>query len=63
MRAVLLLTVVLAVAPGCALADFTGRVVKVADGDTLTLVGRLMRTGRSGMSAAYRRCDGQLVLA
>ena len=37
MRAVLLL-VVLTVAPGAALADFTGRVVKVADGDTLTVL-------------------------
>jgi endonuclease YncB( thermonuclease family) len=33
MRAVLLLTVVLAVAPGCALADFT-----VTDGDTLDVL-------------------------
>lgn len=30
--------VVLAFAPGLALADFTGRVVKVADGDTLTVL-------------------------
>jgi endonuclease YncB( thermonuclease family) len=37
MRAVLLLAV-LALAPGAALADFTGRVVKVADGDTLTVL-------------------------
>ena len=37
MRAVLLLGV-LALAPAGALADFTGRVVKVADGDTLTVL-------------------------
>jgi endonuclease YncB( thermonuclease family) len=37
MRAVLLL-VVLTVAPIAALADFTGRVVKVTDGDTLTVL-------------------------
>jgi endonuclease YncB( thermonuclease family) len=37
MRAVLL-AVVLTVAPGTALADFTGRVVKVADGDTITVL-------------------------
>jgi hypothetical protein len=35
MRAVLF-AVVIAAAPSTALADFTGRVVKVADGDTLT---------------------------
>lgn len=37
MRAVLCLAV-LALAPWDALADFTGRVVKVADGDTLTVL-------------------------
>jgi len=37
MRAILLLAV-LAFAPDAALADFTGRVVKVADGDTLTVL-------------------------
>jgi micrococcal nuclease len=37
MRAVLFL-VVLTVAPSAALADFTGRVVKVIDGDTLTVL-------------------------
>jgi len=36
MRAVLLLAV-LALAPGTAFADFTGRVAKIADGDTLTV--------------------------
>jgi micrococcal nuclease len=36
MRAVLL--IILAFAPCLALADFTGRVVKVADGDTLTVL-------------------------
>jgi micrococcal nuclease len=36
MRTVVLLAV-LALAPGAARADFTGRVVKVADGDTLTV--------------------------
>jgi endonuclease YncB( thermonuclease family) len=37
MRAVLLLAV-LAFTPGAAVADFTGRVVKVSDGDTLTVL-------------------------
>jgi endonuclease YncB( thermonuclease family) len=37
MRAVLFL-VVLALASGAALADFAGGVVKVADGDTLTVL-------------------------
>jgi endonuclease YncB( thermonuclease family) len=37
MRAVLYLAV-LALAPCAALADFTGRVVKIADGDTLTVL-------------------------
>lgn len=37
MRAVLFL-VALAVAPHSALADFTGRVVKVSDGDTITVL-------------------------
>lgn len=37
MRTVLLL-LVLAIAPGTALADFVGRVVKVSDGDTLTVL-------------------------
>src|SRR3970040_1841997 len=37
MRAVLF-AVVIAAAPSAALADFTGRVVKVSDGDTLTVL-------------------------
>src|SRR5687768_14921235 len=37
MRAILL-SVAMALGPGAALADFTGRVVKVSDGDTLTVL-------------------------
>jgi endonuclease YncB( thermonuclease family) len=38
MRAVVTLVAVLALAPVAALADFTGRVVKISDGDTLTVL-------------------------
>src|SRR5688572_26112349 len=55
MRAVLLL-VALALAPGSALADFTGRVVKVIDGDTLTVLvkKRQIRVRLDGIDAPER---------
>jgi endonuclease YncB( thermonuclease family) len=55
MRAVLLLSV-LALAPGAALADFTGRVVKVADGDTLTVL--VDTNHRVGKKHVRVRLDG-----
>jgi endonuclease YncB( thermonuclease family) len=38
-----LVLAVLALTPACALADFAGRVAKVADGDTLTVLVRKTR--------------------
>jgi len=38
MRAILLFIAAAALAPAVALADFSGRVVKIQDGDTLTVL-------------------------
>jgi endonuclease YncB( thermonuclease family) len=40
MRAAALVLAVVALAPACALADFVGRVVRVTDGDTITVMMR-----------------------
>lgn len=67
MRAALLLAV-LALAPGAALGDFSGRVVKIADGDTLTVLAdkRHIRVRLAGIDApevgqcGYKRARGTL---
>ena len=61
MRAALLLAV-LAVAPGAALGDFSGRVVKIADGDTLTVLAnkRHIRVRLAGIDAPeYNQAFGK----
>jgi endonuclease YncB( thermonuclease family) len=58
MRAAAILVAVLGLAPLSALADFTGRVVKISDGDTLTILDARRQEHRirlSGIDAPERK--------
>jgi endonuclease YncB( thermonuclease family) len=59
----ILLLLALAFAPHSALADFTGRVVKVADGDTITVLVKKIqiRVRLESIQQAFAAITGQNV--